>query len=83
MHFSCTGWFFVLCPATALEQGLVWRAAFAVALWVMVVTVVTVWGFVAAMRWWRTPLRRPGLDPQLDPLPVPVAPPAGAGKRGL
>lgn len=36
MHASYTGWLLVLYPATSIEQGFVWQAAFAVALWVVV-----------------------------------------------
>lgn len=36
MHASCTGWLLVPYPGTSLEQGLVRRTGFAVALWVVV-----------------------------------------------
>jgi membrane protease YdiL (CAAX protease family) len=39
MHASYTGWLLSLYPATSLEQGLVWQAAFTLALWVMVAAV--------------------------------------------
>lgn len=35
MHASYTGWLLALFPAASFEQGLVWQAAFAVALWVV------------------------------------------------
>jgi hypothetical protein len=41
MHASYTGWLLTLYPTTSLEQGLVWQAAFALALWVMVAVVIT------------------------------------------
>lgn len=39
MHASYTGWLLVLYPATSFEQGLVWQAVFAVALWLVVAMV--------------------------------------------
>ena len=39
MHASYTGWLLALYPATSFEQGLVWQAAFAVALWVVAAVV--------------------------------------------
>jgi membrane protease YdiL (CAAX protease family) len=39
MHASYTGWLLVLYPAASFEQGLIWQTAFAVALWVVVITV--------------------------------------------
>jgi len=36
MHASYTGWLFVLSPATSSGQGLIWQAAFAAALWLVV-----------------------------------------------
>ena len=39
MHASYTGWLFVLFPATSFEQGLLWQAAFATGLWVVVTVV--------------------------------------------
>jgi membrane protease YdiL (CAAX protease family) len=41
MHASYTGWLLTLYPTTSLEQGLVWQAAFALALWLMVAVVIT------------------------------------------
>jgi membrane protease YdiL (CAAX protease family) len=39
MHASYTGWLLVLYPATTFEQGLVWQAVFAVALWAVAAVV--------------------------------------------
>lgn len=39
MHASYTGWLLVLYPATSFEQGLLWQAAFATGLWVVVAVV--------------------------------------------
>ena len=41
MHASYTGWLLVLYPATSFQQGLIWQSAFAAALWLMVVVVMT------------------------------------------
>jgi membrane protease YdiL (CAAX protease family) len=41
MHASYTGWLVVLYPATSFRQGLLWQAAFALALWLMVAVVMT------------------------------------------
>ena len=60
----------------ATEIGTGWPAA-------IVGAAVMVWGFVVAVRWWRTPIDPPGRDPLLDRLLVPVTPRPGAGERGL
>ncbi len=39
MHSSYTGWVFVLFPTTSFEQNLVWQAAFAAGLWLLVAVV--------------------------------------------
>jgi CAAX protease family protein len=39
MHTSYTGWVFVLFPTTSFEQNLVWQAAFAAGLWLLVAVV--------------------------------------------
>ena len=41
MHASYTGWLLVLYPATSFQQGLLWQAAFAVTLWLVVAVVMT------------------------------------------
>jgi hypothetical protein len=40
MHATYTAWLFVMYPATSFKQGLVWKIAFAAALWVVVAVVV-------------------------------------------
>lgn len=39
MHASYTGWLLVLFPATSFEQGMLWQAALAASLWIVVAVV--------------------------------------------